>query len=1186
MPGPLFDGLRADTLQNSFNLLESDLLAAFNQLQTRIHSLRQEAVPGEHDAETLEFTDHAIDVSSSATTLRTPFVLKKFHQDTKARRASDVPATRASPKINGAAGAGRNQPALKLHPRWQELETRNNELMRMEQMQGGDGSVRRRRSPSLKLMETLRMTTLSETEDASVSRQFCSSQMTLHPHSTARLTWDVIGLSLILLDALVIPVSLAWNMEGSFDDFGSAILLINMWVSFLFWLSDIVLNFQTGFYDSGKLRLQRKAIAIRYIKSWFPFDFLIVMIDLLSVVSQMIQGGASGDASNSTLYLRTLRTARYLRNLRTLRLLRLLKAGKITAVIEDASFASGMQWIILAFSMAKIGSIIFLVAHILACSWVFVGLQHTKSSWLSLSEAQNVEGIIQYLHAMQWVLTPPSPAPLRPDHAFERFYCCVMLVVVVVVIGSALSMFTGTLHEIRVINNERAKRRRQVRHYLHTQNTPPDLTARIMRFVDFKLSSQSPVSYDPLLISSVLFSELIVTQKRHLLDPHPIFKLGFAMYPETCPRICQALERHHYGKLELVFSAGFLAEGMYITHNGQLTIMEEQRYSLAVDETKFTNEVRYFTEVSLYSSGIVHRQSLRVETFAEIHCLAGSKFCEALSNSPECTSMMCEYAKELLAVHQRLMSAGEDIDEMHCALLACHANSVHMDLNPDPNMDMYRLDLLERAAIDPDPDRSQPIGEVRMDSPLCAAKNFVREVFEDIVPVSRKLKSLERAFVELDAKAGLHNLFVQPKEHQQAQSSCLSLIALVQDKFKEFTEPQADKHRLELPQWQQLRSILAWTCPTEERLQAGLFLLAVRSLGKCRAVTRQLPDECQRPEKAVLHIIENCTRAVPSVNSLSNEALELVKGALELHQEFNFAQLLQGENAPANILWLQELITSKDKGEDIFKFYVFFLLGFMSGLDGGHGSKFMTAQNSKSVILGLSMLQHVLNSDAHAIYWTYILERGRQLHQQVSSASELAILRLACLLRVQNEENMFELRASWDLLAARDSAVLVKHFLAGGINEYAVVFEFLPLCLERAKSNPHVTVPVLLELLVALIDRLPSEEEELAHSQGSKVLVVDLSDLAAFLQMVQNRLVVQSCIASSKLKFAHSRVYVQMTAENWSRTHEADSDAAVSAYGIKELLHRQKLLHELLVPHRIVEAPADMQKDAPVSETF
>ena len=44
---------------------------------------------------------------------------------------------------------------------------------------------------------------------------------------------------------------------------------------------------------------------------------------------------------------------------------------------------------------------------------------------------------------------------------------------------------------------------------------------------------------------------------------------------------------------------------------------------------------------------------------------------------------------------------------------------------------------------------------------------------------------------------------------------------------------------------------------------------------------------------------------------------------------FNLAQMLQGENVPANVSQLQESI--KRDGVEALRFYILFLLGFMSG---------------------------------------------------------------------------------------------------------------------------------------------------------------------------------------------------------------------------------------------------------------
>eukprot|EP00930_Biecheleria_cincta_P034011 TRINITY_DN23540_c0_g1_i1.p1 TRINITY_DN23540_c0_g1~~TRINITY_DN23540_c0_g1_i1.p1 ORF type:complete len:1211 (-),score=186.87 TRINITY_DN23540_c0_g1_i1:179-3784(-) len=1137
MPEP-YRGREAVSLPIALDLLDSELAKAFDNLQFRIQFIRHTISSDTQTAGRISSKD------MQATVLETFLATQASQESVQGSNGAVLYRSEKSEAavVRKVSSQVKKPEGFRLHPQWQKLERENNDAIGVDDTRTGDSILKRT------------FTTLQG--DLTVSAAGARKRLpVIHPHSCPKIVWDVISLCLILLDAFTLPLLLAWDIQPSMRNFPNLLLVVNLWLSLAFWSCDVVLNFNTGFYRGGKLVLNRRQIAFQYATSWLLFDVGILLVDLVTATRL---GEEEGDAStNSAVYVRTLRTARYLRNLRTLRLLRLAKAGKLTAVIEHASLSTGVQWLILAFAIMKIGFVMLLVAHVLACSWFLIGRLLEESgypSWIVLANVRGIQGSTQYIHSLQWVLTPPAPAPLSPESGLERFFCSAMVVITVVVIGSALSMFNDKMHEIRTINTERTKRRRQVRQYLHAVGAPRELTMRIMHFADYKLERHSPVHFDASLISPLLHAELMVDQRGHLLSQHPIFSLTSTTHPGTFARICSALEKRVYGKLELVFSAGFLADGMTITKHGVLTLMEYKDSTRRAMEDCFTNEIRHFEELALYAYSIIHKTTLRVDAFAECLHLTGKDLCAALSNSPACASMFCDYAKELLTVHQQATLKDDDVSDLQCSEMACKVNAVYMDLHPDPGMDLYTIDLRSNLALLRAENTSET-GETKMDNEL----SFVQRVFKDDLPKQKILGLLQEAFVELDPRFGLHAVFAQPKEYEQAISSCLSLVALVQNKFDDFTEPQSQRARLECDQWQQLQDILAWTLPSEEKLQAGLFLLAVRSLGKCRELVKQLPPSCQRPEPAVLYIIKNFQRAAPSVHSLSENSLALVEGALQLHQYFNFPQMLQGENVPASILQLQQLVASMHMGDDVFRFYVFFLLGFMSGLAAGHGSRFLTATNGRSVILGISMLQRVLNSEPHSIYWGFISERAGQLKQRAKSTSDLALFRLACLLRVQNEEGYSQLRDSWDRLSEKTRKILVQHFLAGGIKDLAIVFEFLPLCLESANKNEHVGVPLLLAVLVELLDKLsPLEALPVFHG---KLIVVDLSDLASFTQTVQNRLVFHTCISKCKLQYAHCRVYVQMTAENWSRTTEPDSDLAVLAQGIQELEHRQNLIH-------------------------
>ena len=80
-----------------------------------------------------------------------------------------------------------------------------------------------------------------------------------------------------------------------------------------------------------------------------------------------------------------------------------------------------------------------------------------------------------------------------------------------------------------------------------------------------------------------------------------------------------------------------------------------------------------------------------------------------------------------------------------------------------------------------------------------------------------------------------------------------------------------------------------------------LVLLAIRSLGKSKIVSNQVPKHERSPENVVLYLIDNYKNVVPSVQALSEEGLMYATGALNLHSIFNLAQMLQGENVPTYI---------------------------------------------------------------------------------------------------------------------------------------------------------------------------------------------------------------------------------------------------------------------------------------------
>ena len=417
-----------------------------------------------------------------------------------------------------------------------------------------------------------------------------------------------------------------------------------------------------------------------------------------------------------------------------------------------------------------------------------------------------------------------------------------------------------------------------------------------------------------------------------------------------------------------------------------------------------------------------------------------------MRDSPGCTSMFCEYAKEYISSAQKLGSRASLQETVELSQQCCGVNQFYQILYPDPSKLFHNISVakkVQEAKLKALVNGSQQTISMGVTQSKAAIRNLdvsdhvhqfdlgsegsdgslvedpgLLELLErvEIEGINKEslAKDLESRIPELHGQFGAHAIFEQAAERDRALSSIISILALVYDRYDLFTEPQAPGVKLRQEQWQALRKMIANISPSCQQMHSVVVLLSIRALGKNKTVMNQVPKDMRRPERAVLHLMNEVKNVVPSVEWLSEEGLRLASDALMVHETFNLAQMLQGENVPANVGLLYRKV--HEQGEGSFHFYMLFLLGFMSGLAGGQGSRFMNSKNAEGSIAGFSMLQKLLESPPRAIYWGYMTARARSLKIPYHSAEDLALIRLSCLLRLQDSKDYSQARESWDQL--------------------------------------------------------------------------------------------------------------------------------------------------------------------------
>ena len=456
-----------------------------------------------------------------------------------------------------------------------------------------------------------------------VLRRLCEASASCLPVlGTANLfltAWDALTLLVLAYLAVGLPLVVGWHPVA-----WSALTPLHVCIDTIFVL-DVLLSFRRGYWHDGMAVHDPYRVAMRYVRSDLRYDALAA-VPYLTIAHSLSSTADGGMALGGTL-LMMLEEVRVV-----LRLLRSRKdSGRGQAHRNPVVRRLAELLLLLLFMCHWIGSMWWAVSasELLQAPLDFVTAAQEpnastpgapggttfmpQGSWHPTEQVLGQSWALQWAHAFVWgasIVTGFVLYDVRPTTAPELVVTVIAMVMGLAMNTVIISTTTSLLQAIDSRNAFGRQRLESIGKYLEFKNVRPELSAKIVAFFAYKLTS-STVS-----LKGVDFHELPNDLATHLtLELHKsLLKKCFifsALPPRFLVPLLRKLEPMVAVPGEVVVREGHVNEKLFFIHRGTVQIfrafgpdsMKRQMLLTTLEDSDFFGEASLMPDTSSGGDG-------------------------------------------------------------------------------------------------------------------------------------------------------------------------------------------------------------------------------------------------------------------------------------------------------------------------------------------------------------------------------------------------------------------------------------------------------------------------------------------------------------------------------------------------------------------------------------------------------
>ncbi|ONF86835.1 cyclic nucleotide-binding domain-containing protein [Leptospira santarosai] len=405
-----------------------------------------------------------------------------------------------------------------------------------------------------------------------------------------RILWDVVIFVCILYASVESPLRIVLSYEQGFTVNGLYVL-----VDLLYFGDILYYIFSPEFVKGRRVYIQKKNI-LRYLRTWFFFDFIaafpfelaaqrILEIDLTSHPYLFLLFGIT----------------------------RIVKVVRVPAILHRLNLAFKPAPGVLR--LVLLGFWISIVAHWCAVGWLYMDeLNSAKTGW------------DEYVKALYWsvmTLATVGYGDVLPVTTNQRIYVILVMMLGAAVYATVIGNIASILGNLDLIRAAQLKRMSQVDSYLRARNLPYLIRRKIRDYYMYIMERGFGENEKELLsdLPLSLQREVKIHLHRELLEKVPFLKGAEAALVTT---LVFSLKHHIFLPGDIIFRKGDIGHNLYILSEGKVEILSKNDTEViaTLSEGQFFGEFALVTEeprsATVRSVGISELYTLSKEDFLRV----------------------------------------------------------------------------------------------------------------------------------------------------------------------------------------------------------------------------------------------------------------------------------------------------------------------------------------------------------------------------------------------------------------------------------------------------------------------------------------------------------------------------------------------------------------------------------------